>query len=53
MEVKNALAMKSSSIKVSKVVLVDSQMRVRAADAVFKRSVWDLQTTRSLIAYAE
>ena len=53
MKVKNALAMKSSCIDVSKVVLVDSQMGVRAADPVFERCVWDMQTTRSLIAYAE
>ena len=53
MEVKNALAMRSGSMKVSKVVPVDSKMGVRAADAVFERSVWDMQTTRSLIAYCE
>ena len=53
MDVKNALAMKSSSIEVSIVMPVESQVCASAADAVVERSVWDMQSTRSLIAYAE
>ena len=53
LKVKTALAVKSSSVKVSKITAVDYQVGVSAADAVVEMSVWNMQSTRSLIAYAE
>ena len=53
MKVKSALAMKSSSREVSRVVPVGSQVGPRIADTVVERNVCDKQSTRCLIAYAE
>ena len=53
MKVKSALAMKSSSLEVSGVVPVGSQVGPSIADTVVERKVCYKQSTRCLIAYAE